>query len=83
MSTNVSEAVDDLVDAKIKATTNESEIAQLLGIKGKVAIANADFTYLYQLFECYLSYSPRSRGATVCISPLHKTAEEPARIVQR
>jgi transaldolase len=37
--------VDDLVDAKIKATTDESEIAKLTSIKGKVAIANAKIAY--------------------------------------
>jgi len=37
--------VDDLVDTKIKATTDEAEIAKLTAIKGKVAIANAKIAY--------------------------------------
>jgi transaldolase len=37
--------IDDLLDTKIKATTDESEIAKLTAIKGKVAIANAKIAY--------------------------------------
>jgi transaldolase len=37
--------IDALLDAKIKTTTDESEIAQLSAIKGKVAIANAKIAY--------------------------------------
>jgi len=37
--------IDDLLDAKIKTTTDEAEIAKLSAIKGKVAIANAKIAY--------------------------------------
>ncbi|AFY73055.1 transaldolase [Synechococcus sp. PCC 7502] len=37
--------IDALLDAKIKATTDESEIFKLSAIKGKVAIANAKIAY--------------------------------------
>jgi transaldolase len=37
--------IDDLLDAKIKTTKDESEIAELSNIKGKVAIANAKIAY--------------------------------------
>jgi len=37
--------IDDRLDAKIKGSTDEAEIAQLTGIKGKVAIANAKIAY--------------------------------------
>lgn len=37
--------IDELLNAKIKTTTDESEIAQLSAIKGKVAIANAKIAY--------------------------------------
>ncbi len=37
--------IDDLLDAKIKTTTDAEEIAKLSAIKGKVAIANAKIAY--------------------------------------
>ncbi len=37
--------IDDLLDTKIKTTTDEAEIAKLSAIKGKVAIANAKIAY--------------------------------------
>ncbi len=37
--------IDALLDTKLKTTTDESEIAQLSAIKGKVAIANAKIAY--------------------------------------